>query len=359
MNSNDIFFFGAGFSKSLISSYPTLTELSRYFLDNNFIYENEKIYKDNLEQLLTYLITPLPFKTKEDILRDEASYIEKIDKINNYFMKLRGNTTIDQNNKNILILSKYINENRCTCITLNYDLLLEEMLFLTHEESYQNVNSYDVFYKMPIINIAKRGNQEYNASIGNKIEDYFKKKSSELLKIHGSINWFCDNKISNSQIYFDEQMVGHNLNKMNNSSGVVILGAALKPDIDYINQLKIDLSPLIIPPILDKTNNYNHILLQSLWRKAFEAIQKAKNIYIYGFSFPMTDLSVVYLFQSALRLNENDYKIYIVNTESNIENKKKRYNEIFSEGKCDFSFCCSDNLEKLAEHLNKRLSENI
>ncbi|EAJ8821221.1 hypothetical protein BS933_07220, partial [Campylobacter jejuni] len=74
MNSNDIFFFGAGFSKSLISSYPTLTELSRYFLDNNFIYENEKIYKDNLEQLLTYLITPLPFKTKEDILRDEASY---------------------------------------------------------------------------------------------------------------------------------------------------------------------------------------------------------------------------------------------------------------------------------------------
>ncbi|HEB9286761.1 TPA: SIR2 family protein [Campylobacter coli] len=340
MNSNDIFFFGAGFSKSLISSYPTLTELSRYFLDNNFIYENEKIYKDNLEQLLTYLITPLPFKTKEDILRDEASYIEKIDKINNYFMELRGNTAIDQNNKNILILSKYINENRCTCITLNYDLLLEEILFLT--EKYE---SYDVFYKIPIKQINERMKNNFNFYQSNYpyiVDD----NSAEIIKLHGSINWYCDQAYSNSLIY------SHSAKKINIFSPYFTIAP-------YKDELFIDLKPLIIPPILDKTNNYNHILLQSLWRKAFKAIQNAKNIYIYGFSFPMTDLSAVYLFQSALRLNENDYKIYIVNTESNIENKKKRYNEIFSEGRCDFSFCCSDNLEKLAEHLNKRLSENI
>ena len=78
-----------------------------------------------------------------------------------------------------------------------------------------------------------------------------------------------------------------------------------------------------------------------------------KNIYIYGFSFPETDLSVFYLFKSALNLNKNDYKIYVVNTESNIKKTKKRYNEIFSEDKCDFSFCCSDNLKKLAEHFKK------
>ncbi|HEH4458971.1 TPA: hypothetical protein SG266_001000, partial [Campylobacter coli] len=121
----------------------------------------------------------------------------------------------------------------------------------------------------------------------------------------------------------------------------------------YKDELFVDLKPLIIPPILDKTNNYNHILLRSLWKKAFKAIQKAKNIYIYGFSFPVTDLSVVYLFKSALQ-NKQDYKIYVINTKSNIDDKKKRYNEIFGEGKCDFSFCCDDNLEKLAKHLNKK-----
>ncbi|HEB9338839.1 TPA: SIR2 family protein [Campylobacter coli] len=332
MDGDDIFFFGAGFSKSLNNSYPTLAELSNYFLDNGFIYENEKIYKDNLEQLLTYLITPLPFKTKEDILRDEASYLEKINKISKFFIELLETKEIDKNNKYILNLSQYINDNKCTCITLNYDLLLEEILFLTHENSYQDIDSYDVFYKIPIKQIDERKNTKSNNYGFNFYQGDFNINNNfvEIIKLHGSINWYCDQAYSNSQIYSFMEKVDR-----------------------YKDELFIDLKPLIIPPILDKTNNYNHILLRSLWKKAFKAIQKAKNIYIYGFSFPVTDLSVVYLFKSALQ-NKQDYKIYVINTKSNIDDTKKRYNEIFGEGKCDFSFCCDDNLEKLAKHLNKK-----
>lgn len=332
MDGDDIFFFGAGFSKSLNNSYPTLAELSEYFLENGFIYENEKIYKDNLEQLLTYLITPLPFKTKEDILRDEASYLEKINKISKFFIELLETKEIDKNNKYILNLSQYINDNKCTCITLNYDLLLEEILFLTHENSYQDIDSYDVFYKIPIKQIDERKNTKSNNYGFNFYQGDFNINNNfvEIIKLHGSINWYCDQAYSNSQIYSFMEKVDR-----------------------YKDELFVDLKPLIIPPILDKTNNYNHILLRSLWKKAFKAIQKAKNIYIYGFSFPITDLSVVYLFKSALQ-NKQDYKIYVINTKSHIDDKKKRYNEIFGEEKCDFSFCCDDNLEKLAKHLNKK-----
>lgn len=332
MSGDDVFFFGAGFSKSLNNSYPTLAELSEYFLENGFIYENEKIYKDNLEQLLTYLVTPLPFKTKEDILRDEASYLEKINKISKFFIELLETKEIDKNNKYILNLSQYINDNKCTCITLNYDLLLEEILFLTHENSYQDIDSYDVFYKIPIKQIDERKNTKSNNYGFNFYQGDFNINNNfvEIIKLHGSINWYCDQAYSNSQIYSFMEKVDR-----------------------YKDELFVDLKPLIIPPILDKTNNYNHILLRSLWKKAFKAIQKAKNIYIYGFSFPITDLSVVYLFKSALQ-NKQDYKIYVINTKSNIDDKKKRYNEIFGEGKCDFSFCCDDNLEKLAKHLNKK-----
>lgn len=332
MSGDDVFFFGAGFSKSLNNSYPTLAELSNYFLENGFIYKNEKIYKDNLEQLLTYLITPLPFKTKEDILRDEASYLEKINKISKFFIELLETKEIDKNNKYILNLSQYINDNKCTCITLNYDLLLEEILFLTHENSYQDIDSYDVFYKIPIKQIDERKNTKSNNYGFNFYQGDFNINNNfvEIIKLHGSINWYCDQAYSNSQIYSFMEKVDR-----------------------YKDELFVDLKPLIIPPILDKTNNYNHILLRSLWKKAFKAIQKAKNIYIYGFSFPITDLSVVYLFKSALQ-NKQDYKIYVINTKSNIDDKKKRYNEIFGEGKCDFSFCCDDNLEKLAKHLNKK-----
>ncbi len=327
MSGDDVFFFGAGFSKSLNNSYPTLAELSNYFLENGFIYKNEKIYKDNLEQLLTYLITSLPFKTKEDILRDEASYLEKINKISKFFIELLKTKEIDKNNKYILNLSQYINDNKCTCITLNYDLLLEEILFLTHK-----IDSYDVFYKIPIKQIDERKNTKSNNYGFNFYQGDFNINNNfvEIIKLHGSINWYCDQAYSNSQIYSFMEKVDR-----------------------YKDELFVDLKPLIIPPILDKTNNYNHILLRSLWKKAFKAIQKAKNIYIYGFSFPITDLSVVYLFKSALQ-NKQDYKIYVINTKSNIDDKKKRYNEIFGEGKCDFSFCCDDNLEKLAKHLNKK-----
>ncbi|ECV9670845.1 hypothetical protein F2N07_01415 [Campylobacter jejuni] len=329
MDGDDIFFFGAGFSKSLNNSYPTLAELSNYFLDNGFIYENEKIYKDNLEQLLTYLITPLPFKTKEDILRDEASYLEKINKISKFFIELLEIKEIDKNNKYILNLSQYINDNKCTCITLNYDLLLEEMLFSTLDKKVSKDNVYNIFYKMPIKEINERKETEQN-TFSNFFQsnlDNGRKNSTEIIKLHGSINWYCDQIYKNSQIYFSE----------------------------YENNtyLKEDLRALIIPPILDKTNNYNHIVMQSLWKRAYEAIKNAKNIYIYGFSFPVTDLSVVYLFKSALQ-NKQDYKIYIINTKNHIDDKKKRYNEIFGEGKCDFSFCCDDNLEKLAKYLNKK-----
>lgn len=335
MDGDDIFFFGAGFSKSLNDSYPTLAELSSCFLDNGFIYENEKIYKDNLEQLLTYLITPLPFKTKEDILRDEASYIEKIKKIGKYFLNLKNKNIINLND-NIKTLSQFINENKCTCITLNYDLLLEEMLFLTLDKKVSEGNVYNIFYKMPIKYIDQRteiGQQSFNFYNSNL--DNGKKNSTEIIKLHGSINWYCDQIYQNSPIYF----YSHNASRQFEEYQEIIGKESLRQ--------------LIIPPILDKTSNYNHIEIQSLWRKAFKAIQKAKNIYIYGFSFPITDLSVVYLFKSALQ-NKQDYRIYVINTKRDIGDKKKRYNEIFGKGKCNFSFCCDDNLEKLAKHLNKK-----
>ncbi|EAI2796407.1 hypothetical protein IB030_000928 [Campylobacter jejuni] len=338
MSSSDIFFFGAGFSKSLNDSYPTLAELSEYFLKNKFIKKDERIYKDNLEQLLTYLITPLPFKTREDILRDEASYLEKIKKIGEYFLNLK-NKEIANFKQSINILSHFINRNKCTCITLNYDLLLEEMLFSTLNREVSENNVYNIFYKMPIKYIDERTEREqqgfFNFYKSNL--DYGKKNSTEIIKLHGSINWYCDQIYQNSPIYFYSHNTSREFEEYQENIG------------------RESLRQLIIPPILDKTSNYNHIEIQSLWKKAFKAIQKAKNIYIYGFSFPLTDLSIVYLFKSALHLNKQDYKIYVINTESNIEDKMKRYNEIFGKNKCDFNFCCNDNLERLAHHLHVKL----
>ena len=326
-NNEDIFFFGAGFSKSLINAYPTLTELSKYFLDKGLINEDEKIYSNNLEQLLTYLIAPLPFKTEQQILIDKASYLEKISAISRYFMDIRKSDPIDKDNEYILTLAKYINDNECTCITLNYDLLLEEML--SKEEDYSS------YYKIPMLNalsrIEKDANTNDSANVfvgGNSVvirrtKNYY---PVNIIKLHGSINWFYAKDFNN--IYYTES----DCNKM-----------ALQ-----------GLKSLIIPPVLDKTKQYGYNIIQVLWGKAAKEIQNAKNIYIYGFSFPMTDLSVSYLFKSALSQNKNDYTIYVINTDNNLRYKQKRYKEIFGEDKCNFDFCCKNNLETLAKHLNEK-----
>ncbi|WP_243705918.1 hypothetical protein [Campylobacter volucris] len=168
-------------------------------------------------------------------------------------------------------------------------------------------------------------------------DDIFKQSTPEIIKLHGSINWYYNRSISNSQIYiYDNQRA---------------------PEY-YLDMLKIDMHPLIIPPILDKTNNYNHAIIQALWTKAFNAIVKAKNIYIYGFSFPLSDLSIVYLFQKALQLNKNNYIIYVVNTERNLNSKKKRYIDIFGEDKCNFEFCCEYNLKKFTKYLSHYVKED-
>lgn len=200
--------------------------------------------------------------------------------------------------------------------------MLEEILFNEKHKSYAN---YSNFYKIPMLDAIARTKHEKN----NFYPDSNKRSFTNIIKLHGSINW----------------LYGENIN--------TIYYPTTYNEIAYMG-----LTPFIVPPILDKTNEYQHSIMKMLWRQAYISMQKAKNIYIYGFSFPMTDLSVIYLFQHALYSNK-DYKIYVINTENDIDNKKKRYNEIFGEGKCNFDLCCNDNLEKLADHLNGKLSKNI
>ena len=80
----DIFFFGSGFLESLINSYPTLSDLSKYIIEK-ISYEKESIkkhfkdevpykFQDNVEDLLTYLSSNLPYKTNVQISADEALY---------------------------------------------------------------------------------------------------------------------------------------------------------------------------------------------------------------------------------------------------------------------------------------------
>lgn len=342
--SENVFFFGSGFSKSIINEYPTLYELSN---DITKMFENDnsaigKHYKDeipkkfhnNIETLLSYLLIDFPYKKADEKLIDKALYKNIINKISNYFHNLNEKFIISSEKREIIDrddvnkFAQYILEKNCTCITLNYDILLDNILYFTKGGDYIDNNKLSTFYKIPIEHLSERGNgYYYNGSTfgNNKPYDIDKDMVPSIIKLHGSINWLYSEYVNN-QIYFN--------------------------DWTRSEFKSVDLEPFIIPPVLDKSSLYNNTILIALWHQAFEAIQNAKNIYIYGFSFPETDYSIKILFQSALK-GRNDYKIYIINTNKNINDLKTKYNNIFDEEHCHYECCIEDNqLEVLMDIIN-------
>ena len=327
---NKAFFLGAGFSIALAQQcitnnkkYPTLKNLSNEILNNfskNSIYahlnEISEKYKNNIEHLLTYLYSDLPWQNPQMLHLDKALYFELTNKIADYFNNIDINSEYDFQNSDVL--AKYIIDNKITSITLNYDTLLEKLLFyyLFKEDSHGKFFNY--FYKQAIIDIIERTPQGYTC-----LGDYFTIKVFQrkdnfpvIHKLHGSINWLWSGTNPADPIYMTHGNVDKYLRK--------------------------DLTSYIIPPVLDKTNFYNHNILKSIWADAYDVLKNADEIYIIGFSFPVTDLSIRFLFDSALSNKEKQVNIYVINTDERIKN---RYKEIFGNN-VDFTYCCENALNE-------------
>lgn len=329
---NDVFFLGAGFSKAIDNSFPTLQELTNE-IKTNFQCEKGSVaqhlhneipeqYKNNVELLLTFLSSNLPYKTDVQISTDEALYKDITSKLAKYF----ENKEINPNNfDEVKILCKYIYTKKIPCITLNYDLLLENLISKSNNV---NLTQYQNFYNIPITPLRNRTFSSLYICDACEPEDL-----PPVLKLHGSINWLYSGITATDPIYCKDFTFD-----------------------DEHSFLAKDLKTMIVPPVLDKSSQYFNTILKSLWRQAFEKLKKAQNIYIYGFSFPPTDLSIKFLFQSALSNNHNNPKIYVINTKDAIspQNKnyiKDRFEDIFKGYNLNFDYCCDNSLIKFQDEI--------
>lgn len=338
MNNNQhkkaVFFLGAGFSKAIISSFPTLQELTKKItttyrgekesVTTHFYREIPIEYKENIEHLLTFLSSNLPFKTDVQVSTDEALYKDLRNKIAHYF-EIMADINLP-NKPELDLFCSYIKEYNIPCITLNYDILLEKVFenFLKKRDK-QKISAYEYFYSCPISSIHDR---QPSQSFGfATFEDDLRRHDEFpiILKLHGSINWLCAG-ISQTDPVFCTQL----------------------PFKSKYNYLIRDLQPMIVPPIMDKTSIYNHMIFKSIWRQSYEKLQTAEEIYICGFSFPETDLSIRFLFQSALEKNKKLQKIYFINTGNDFATKVNHFSKALAgfENKLDFTYCCEDSLTK-------------
>lgn len=334
---NRIFFLGAGFSKAIVPSYPLLNDLSAEVIQqidkqsvSSHYYELSNLMDKDVESLLTYLSTGFPWKN--DVTKHEnlALYEALISQISAKFMKLakddRFRTFPD-------FLKKFSQElfsgkHEYKFITMNYDTLLENLILRKagHFMDYGKLYCYPITYLGIKSSIGGLGLVTYN---NEKINHF-----PPILKLHGSANWFWSGLSPSDTIYVD--------------------------DFSSDSTMRKGLKPYIIPPVMDKNIFYNHIAIHSLWADAHRFIENADEIYIIGFSFPPTDLSVKFLFQSALRFISTDAKkaskpisIYVINADmpdkrngNKYGTLKERYERVFNEKifQLNYDFCGDKNV---------------
>lgn len=340
----EVFFLGSGFSKAINSKFPTLRELSEEILGEDFSKITDKYNistfpksgKDNIEILLSYLSSPFPWKTKEQELKDKALYVYIVNRIKNIFynLSMQEGANTNPNYKNFEFLWQYIMTKGSPIITLNYDLICEIYLSLAVKYNprlngyVKSYSDYANFYRGQIVDV------ETTTELLDAVE-----YMPEIIKLHGSCNWYYSGDDLYSKIYF-----------ANTSDSIIknIIGGY---------------SPYIIPPITDKTIFYKNQTIKYLWIKAYQYLQQAKKIYIIGFSFPPTDLSVKLLFETALKQNKKA-KIVVVNTKESLDKTcstyiKTRYNEIFNDSEIDYKYCCDNSLELFTKSLQVNIEQEV
>lgn len=334
--SSDVFFLGAGFSKAINNKYPTLKDLSKEIRDN---YGAEKVsvtmhlhnevpdcYKKDIELLLTFLYSNLPYKTDVQISTNEALYKDITNKIAKYFNKKSQETNLQECLNKTSSLIEYIIKSRCTCVTLNYDTLLEQLLNAYTLQGNKTID-FDSLYNAPLSLLTASGRIKIHY-LGNP-DSMNRNELPDIIKLHGSLNWGVVSNNSDTVYYVAED------------------------DEEY---KKSHLQTYIIPPVLDKTNSYSNHVIKAIWKRAFEKLSNADNIYIYGFSFPPTDLSVRFLLQSALSNNHKNPTIFVINTSDALKKESEyyledRFKEIFEGYNLNFDYCCDNSLEKFVQEV--------
>lgn len=320
-----VFVLGAGFTRAFDTDSPLLyCDINLPHLINKYkefkgvkkVLEQLEIKNGliNIEKLMSRLYSAMPYD--DDFLTEGERQILYAD-IKDVFIKQIMAIDCEQQKQSILTkFARYVVKNKATCITFNYDDLLDKALFNSHfGNRLDNHFSLDSWTPM-------RGYGFYidtaRSLTGNGSGTSSRSKTL-ILKMHGSINWFP--KRGYKEPYPMDSIV-----HMQNWWPI-----DTTDDGDVFHHY--EPSPIIIPPVFDKSMLGGNSIFRLIWSKAFNLLNSAKIVIFIGYSFPDTDFTVINLFKEAL-YNKPDKNIYIINKGSDINRRElliSRYKTILAQ----------------------------
>lgn len=363
MNKNIVFFIGAGFTKAIANTAPTGAQfLSKAFSGDFLLDQRIKKVKDfideiyypitvsdtpdrknnipNIEDVLSLLDYSIQNKETlhnkflyEEIIEIRNNLVYLIGKVIKETIEHDGNIKLDLSDDFIKKVKQLIDHNNeSSIISTNYDIILDNSLIrICKSCKYGFLLRHNIFWnpdpKEKIKKVNGQPSYDYNFN-GNNISGSINRGIIDLLKIHGSLNWFYCPKCNEIDITI--------LRK-----GTTDLAADQSMYICENRFCTSNYEPLIVTPTMLKV--YDNDYIQNLWKESEKKIADSDQLVFIGYSLPEADYHLRSMIVRGLVKNEKRPKLLIIDKKpekseeiqwsKNVEN---RYKLLFGTQNIDF-----------------------
>ena len=286
---SQVFVLGAGFSKAVSCTMPLMPDLGdavRQKLAAHLLPSAADAFGNDFEAWLSYLATDQPWLSPAENLRNRAMFLDVSGAVEAAINEAQQEATKGRMPPNELSwLVQHWHSTQATVVTFNYDLLVEDAYL---HWRYQKLGGIEDLYRLPLTPVLARSGESL---LGGEPQHAF-----DLLKLHGSVNWYYSGLgDAGDTIYlgFDPVLWSRPETASSIQQDEVVYGRPRHRD--YL----IDKVAMIVLPASAKSNYYSNLSLRTQWRAAADALDRADELVIIGYSLPAADELVRGLLRTA------------------------------------------------------------
>ncbi len=308
---SELFILGAGFSKSISERMPLLTELTeslRNWMERDSLRSDVGVItpegefvpirqpslssalskvENNVETWLSSLLEPAPFVPNINRWEQRALALNIIEALQREIKNGESSALNGEPPDWLMSMVDYWIGHGSSIVTFNYDTLVEGATTEHFKRLSLTCTSAHLF---PFFTNAMRPGYPGgypdrpcpNCVIPRDPPHYF----TSLYKLHGSVNWYY----SGSDNYAGETL--YQIPVMGWNTAVHAHGSLTR---EHNYEPLAGKSPLIIPPVMNKSSSFRHEAVTELWERAQFSLRQATRIFAIGYSLPAADTAFQHL----------------------------------------------------------------
>lgn len=267
-----VYVLGAGFSRAISGGMPLMNELGDEVKARlPELFRGDQDARGTFEDWLSLRVTALPFLNGWQNSRraaDAERMIAEIAEILDERVNAASSPTCPEW---LLRLVKIWHAERAIVITFNYDTLVERAINEASLALFDQHGASAVLADQQVFPSPPAPPAVYHMDNGTSTA-----KSMQLLKLHGSLNWYWSSGDS----------TGSTLTRVRERSTYANRSLVAESH-DFTGVRTLD--RFLIPPVSTKNAYYTPYLTNTLWRAAHKAIRVTNRLTLMGYSMPKTD----------------------------------------------------------------------